>query len=170
MRSRARKKCVAVLAAADAPASAAADVRAVVAAYEAVVHTYPASGYCDNALWQAGRLALDLFAKFGDARDRDAGVRLLRRLAASYPSSRFVAQVPDILSGVNRADNPPVKAATVQPTPDSPVDRGAGSAQASPRATTGTRIATIRDIRRSVLPTPCGSPSNSTAKCRFTTS
>src|SRR5438128_1880096 len=35
-----------------------ADVRAVVAAYEAIVVHYPSSGYSDNALWQAGRLAL----------------------------------------------------------------------------------------------------------------
>src|SRR5712692_1069732 len=75
----------AALAASDAAPALLADVRAVVAAYEAVVRHYPTSGYSDNALWQAGRLALDAFARFGQAADRETGVRLLRKLAASYP-------------------------------------------------------------------------------------
>src|ERR1700687_66367 len=41
-------------------------VRAVVASYESLVRHYPTSSYCDNALWQAGRLALDLFARFAE--------------------------------------------------------------------------------------------------------
>ena len=93
----------AALAAPDAAPSVLDDTRAVVAAYEAIVRHYPASGYSDNALWQAGRLALDAFARFGQPADRDTGVRLLRRLAAGYPTSKFVAQVPEILKTVNRA-------------------------------------------------------------------
>ena len=69
--------------AADASSAVLTDVHAVVAAYEAVVAHYPASGYSDNALWQAGRLSLDAFAQFGQAKDKDAGVRLLRRLASA---------------------------------------------------------------------------------------
>src|SRR5712671_7597830 len=88
----------ATLAAPDAAPSVLYDIRAVVAAYEAVVRHYPASGYSDNALWQAGRLALDAFARFGGATDKDTGVRLLRRLAASYPTSKLAAQVPEQLS------------------------------------------------------------------------
>src|SRR5512138_2946743 len=107
------------------------DVRAVVAAYEALVRRYPASGYSDNALWQAGCLALDAFAKFGQAADKEAGIRLLRRLAASYPSSKLVAQVPDILAKITEP------AATTGVVP--------GAAPVG-------RIATIKDIRRSVLP------------------
>ena len=57
----------AALGAPDAAPAVLADVRAVVAAYEAVVRHYPASGYSDNALWQAGRLSLDAFARFGQA-------------------------------------------------------------------------------------------------------
>src|ERR1700687_4622737 len=41
-------------------------VRTVVASYESLVRHYPTSSYCDNALWQAGRLALDLFARFAE--------------------------------------------------------------------------------------------------------
>src|SRR5665213_4524183 len=46
------------------------EARAIVAAYEGVVRRYPTSGYSDNALWQAGRLALDAFARFRQAQDR----------------------------------------------------------------------------------------------------
>src|SRR6476620_829470 len=40
----------------DVEGSVAADARAVVAAYQEIVRLFPASGYSDNALWQAGRL------------------------------------------------------------------------------------------------------------------
>jgi N-acetylmuramoyl-L-alanine amidase len=111
------------------------DARGVVAAYEAVVRRYPASSYSDNALWQAGRLALDAFARFGQARDRETGVRLLRQLTVMYPSSRLARQVPDQIARLDATPDapPPVSAA--------PVARG----------TTGS-IATIRAIRRTVLP------------------
>src|SRR5689334_23500831 len=77
------------------------EVRAEIAAYEAIVRHYPASGYSDNALWQAGCLALDAFARFGQTADRDAGIKLLRRLTTGYPASSLVAQVPQQLARVN---------------------------------------------------------------------
>ncbi len=115
-----------------------ADVRAVVAAYETVVRLYPASGYCDNALWQAGRLSLDAFARFGQVADQKAGVRILRRLAAAYPTSRFVKQVPDQLARVDTPGGhtgPPLQPAV----------------GADPRVGPN-GLATIKDIRRAVLP------------------
>ncbi len=57
-------------------------VREVVASYEAVVRHYPASSYSDDALWNAGRLELDAFARFGQQPDKDAAARLFSRLAA----------------------------------------------------------------------------------------
>src|SRR5437763_899889 len=48
-----------------ANAGALADLRTLAAAYEAIVRRYPTSAYCDNALWQAGVLELDAFARFG---------------------------------------------------------------------------------------------------------
>jgi N-acetylmuramoyl-L-alanine amidase len=69
------------------------DARAVVAAYEAIVRLYPASGYSDNALWQAGRLALDLFARFGQPQDKNSGVRLLHALETQYPTSKLAKGV-----------------------------------------------------------------------------
>ena len=68
-------------------------VRSTVALYESLVRRYPTSSYSDNALWQAGRLALEAFDKFGDPRDRDTGLRLLRWLSAEYPTSKLAKQV-----------------------------------------------------------------------------
>ena len=128
----AREQTVRVaLAADDAAPAMLADVRAVVAAYEAVVAHHPSSGYSDNALWQAGRLALDAFARFGQRRDKDAGARLLRRLVAAYPASRLVAQVPEQLTRAGEL------AAPVGPEPAPP---------------SHATLVTIKNIRRAALP------------------
>ena len=108
----------------DVPPAIVDEIRATVAAYEAVVRLYPASGYGDNALWQAGRLSLDAFARFGQASDKEAGGRLLKKLVAMYPTSTLATQVAEHVTLTDHA--PPV----------------ASSA----------KIATIKDIRRSVLP------------------
>ena len=122
----AREQAVrAALASPDALATILIDVRAVVTSYEAVVQHYPASGYSDDALWNAGRLSLDAFDKFAQPADRDAAVRLLKKLAATYPTSKFAKQVPDQLMRVQNRS-----AESLAP--------GDG------------KIVTIRDIRRSV--------------------
>jgi N-acetylmuramoyl-L-alanine amidase len=115
------------------------EVRAVVAAYEAVVRQYPASGYSDNALWQAGQLALDAFWRFGQPQDKEMCVRLLQKLATSYPTSKLARQVPEELRRSIDA-TPRAAPAIVEP--------------AQPRTTdlTPSKIATIREIRRAVLP------------------
>jgi N-acetylmuramoyl-L-alanine amidase len=118
----------------DAPPGVLADVRSLASAYVSIVRRYPASPYCDNALWQAGRLLLDAFQRFGQAGDRDNGVKLLERLEASYPTSRFVRQVPGELA---RLEKPGSRAAEAGP---------ARSAEARPPG-----IATIRNVSRSVL-------------------
>src|SRR5713101_5655215 len=128
----AREQTVRVaLAADDAAPAMLADVRAVVAAYEAVVAHHPSSGYSDNALWQAGRLALDAFARFGQRRDKDAGARLLRRLVAAYPASRLVVQVPEQLTRAGELAAP------------------VGPELAPPSHST---LVTIKNIRRAALP------------------
>src|SRR5205809_8085946 len=86
----------------EAPATI-ADIRAVVAAYQEIVRLYPASGYSDNALWQAGRLSIDAFLRFGLQRDKNAGIRLLRQLTTGYPTSRQVLGVPDQLARLDAA-------------------------------------------------------------------
>jgi len=130
----------AALSAPDASPGVLEEVRAEIAAYEAIVRGYPASGYSDNALWQAGCLALDAFARFGQTIDRDAGIRLLRRLAAGYPASSLVAQVPAQLARVNARD-----AAAPRPQPAKP------AAERSPARAPGSLV-TIRDIHRTDLP------------------
>jgi hypothetical protein len=88
----------AALSAADATPAVLADVRAAAAGYEAVVRQYPASAYSDNALWQGGRLLLDAFSRFGQAADKDAGIKMLKRLAVMYPTSKLARQVPEQLT------------------------------------------------------------------------
>jgi len=133
----------AALMASDATPAVLADVRAVIATYESLVRRYPASGYSDNALWEAGRLALDAFVRFGETVDRETGVKLLRRLAAGYPSSTLAAEVPAQLAAVENEEL----------TPSMPKESAVRSAStAPPRPVPGhDRVATIREIKRTVL-------------------
>jgi len=107
--------------------------RAVVTAYREVVRAFPASEYADDSLWFAGRLSLDLFDRFGQTRDRTAGVKLLERLAAEYPRARLAKRVPDVLA-----------------------DHGATTASAPPRAAvnspTTAAMATVKSVNRVVIP------------------
>jgi N-acetylmuramoyl-L-alanine amidase len=145
----------------DPPPAVLADVRGVVAAYEAVVRRHSTSGYSDNALWQAGTLSLDVFAKFGQRRDRDTGVRLLRKLAAVYVYSSLTPKVPAALA---RADANPSQAGGEASSPpetnmparaEAPASRSTlpDTDSAGPGAGgRAARITTIKDIRRVVLP------------------
>ncbi len=130
------------------------DVRRVVAAYEAVVKRHSTSGYSDNALWQAGTLSLDAYAKFGQQQDRDAAIRLLHRLTSVYVSSSLAAKVPALLARLN-ADAAPGDARE----PPVPADPGSAPVEvhdeehaAGATAPRAARLTTIKDIRRSVLP------------------
>jgi len=121
----ARERTVrATLSAPGATVAVLKDVRALIAAYEAIVKQHPASGYSDNALWQAGCLALDTFVRFGQAQDKTTSIRLLRALRSTYPTSSLVKQVPQRLARLE------------PPAPGVP----------SPG------VATIKAIRRTVLP------------------
>jgi N-acetylmuramoyl-L-alanine amidase len=140
------------------------EVRALVRAFEAIVAQYPASAYSDNALWQAAHLALDGFWRFGQVQDKETSVRLLQQLAASYPTSKLAKQVPEELrrSGTSQPPSPAatsVPAGDLRPRPQPPSPAAtsvpAGDLRprpqpASPRSTTS--LATIREIRRVVLP------------------
>ena len=116
----------AALVAPDASTTVLTDVRAVAGEYRAIVKQFPSSGYSDNALWQAGRLLLDGFTRFGEMQDKDTGLRLLRSLTTMYPTSKLVRQVPDQIAGF--------------------VD-----GTASPAAAPAARLATITDIHRTVF-------------------
>jgi len=84
----------------DASSQATAkDFRALMGRYYRIVLLYPRSGYSDNALWQAGGLALVAYERFHDAADRRNGERYLRMLRAEYPSSSLVPRVAGRIQG-----------------------------------------------------------------------
>ena len=130
-------------------------VRTVVADFETIVRRFPTSAYCDDALWRAGQLSLEAFAKFGDAQDKTAGIRLLRAVASQYPTSKFAKQVPAVIASVEKLPEPSAKPAAamsrapaVAPPPPPPVPvKTTGTSR-----TAATRVVTIRAIRRLVLP------------------
>ena len=119
----------------DAPAETSLDdIHAAVAAYLVVPKRFPASGYSDDALWRAGVLSLDAFARFGNSGDRDAGQRLLKRLATGYPASRFAKLVPATLEGIAPPTSSPAlsvpSASTAAGAPPSP--QGAAQSVSTP--------------------------------------
>ncbi len=143
-------------------------LRTAVATYESLVRRYPTSSYSDNALWQAARLSLDGFARFGQPQDRDAGIRLFKALAAEYPTSKLASQVPEQLAAAAKASPAPPVVAKSREAEESAADKTSG-VQAKPKtaasvpvrdvaATRGIepsstrRIATISGIRRTVMP------------------
>ena len=137
---------------AGVPAEATLDeVRSVVNAYVHVPTRFPASGYSDNALWQAGRLLLDAFARFGEERDKKAGVRLLQRLATAYPTSKMAKRVPAAIEAIGPFAGPvdPETAPTGRERPPPPAARRA--TPAAKVSSTGP-TATVRSIKRTVLP------------------
>ena len=117
-------------------------VRTVVAAYQTIVRRYPASGYSDNALWQAGRLSLDAFARFGQPQDKTAGIRALRALAAQYPTSKLAKQVPQVLA----IDADPAPSTGARGSTPARTDTSRSSVDS--RA----RVATIKSVHRELLP------------------
>jgi N-acetylmuramoyl-L-alanine amidase len=135
-------------------------VRTVVGDFERIVRQYPSSGYADDALWRASRVSIDAFKRFRDAHDKDAAARLLRALASQYPASRQAKQAPAQLraldaitpvstSGAQPAAPEPQPRPQTQTPPHQPPAAAAAPAPAAPQ--TGP-LATIKGIRRAVLP------------------
>ena len=58
---------------------------------------YPASGYCDDALWNAAQLSIEAAEQMRDPAQMDGRARLLQRLASEYPTSKFAKQAPGVL-------------------------------------------------------------------------
>jgi N-acetylmuramoyl-L-alanine amidase len=132
-------------------------VRQAVVSYESIVRRYPTSSYSDDALWLGGRLALDAFAKFGDVQDRETGVRLLRWLAAEYPSSKFAKQVPGLLSAEdagagNRKPQPAAGGTAVSAV------GAAGNGPQAAQAAEGNLHGVSRPAQARVNPPPAAAP------------
>jgi len=130
-------------------------IRSAIAAYERVVRRYPTSGYCDNALWQAGELARLGWERFGEDADRRTGVRLLKLLKSGYPSSPFARQVTAALAGFDGAKAAPVKARNPAGASDSrvtpaAVDSADDARDRAPEDVEGGAL--IRAITRTALP------------------
>jgi N-acetylmuramoyl-L-alanine amidase len=138
-----------------------AQMRKVIAAYQSIVRQHPASGYCDNALWQAANLATLAFDRFGDESDRKTAARLLALLTKEYPTSKLVAQANAALNDLQQsAVAPPAPAATPAPaaapqpvsaTPAPGTAQKTAAAQPGPQATPA-GIVTLREIKRTSLP------------------
>jgi N-acetylmuramoyl-L-alanine amidase len=129
-------------------------IRSAIAAYERVVRRYPTSGYCDNALWQAGELARLAWERFGQEADRLTGVRVLKLLKSGYPSSPLVAGVETALAQFDVAkDSPSVAKAVPAVASETNVARAVKPAAEEtnvPASTSGP--VTVRGITRTPLP------------------
>ena len=138
-------------------------LRNAVSAYDAIVRRFPTSGYSDNALWQAGHLALLAYERFGQAADKLMATRLLFRLKDQYPTSSLATQVEGALGRVaGRAARPEaVVPGDAPPTPRRSAEGAAEADGASSKVDSGTRRGEggthagpvlIRNIKRTSLP------------------
>jgi N-acetylmuramoyl-L-alanine amidase len=139
-------------------------LRSAIQAYRNIVRRYPRSGYSDNALWQAGNLALLTYERFEQAADRETGTRLLRQLRREYSSSSLVSRVAEVIEQfetvrvavVRRLSERPARSAATAaraPAPDAvPASSPAPAAAGDPPATDSTDPVTIRAITRTSLP------------------
>ena len=126
-----------------------ATARIAVAGYERVVRTYPRSGYCDNALWQAAELSATLWSAFGEDADRRRAARLHTMLTRGYPTSPFVSRSRTAARRLNAATRAPAPARAPS-TPAPPPARAEAPPSAPAPPSDG--VALVRDIRRVVLP------------------
>ena len=139
-----------------------AQLRWVVRNYESVVRRFPKSGYCDNALWQGGNLAILIFERYDKGEDRQTAIRLLKLLRDGYPSSPFRARAAQQLQEMDLVQAPapqPLPGQLI--VPETIVPRSAElpvppppppSVSPSPSPASTTTVATIKEIRRVPLP------------------
>ena len=127
-------------------------LRAAVASYERVVRRYPASAYCDNALWQAANLALVAYERSGDVADRQHALRLLSQLQRGYPSSSLRSRIPPLVADLEAVTRSAPAARTVV------VSAGVEPAAVATSGTAPVRVnappqglVTIREIRRAFV-------------------
>jgi N-acetylmuramoyl-L-alanine amidase len=116
-----------------------AQLRRAIAAYEALVRRYPASAYCDNALWQGANLSLLAYERFGNATDWQRGRRLLAQLKEEYPSSSLRSRIDGVLRQFEAAK----------------LAQSAARSNVVPALVTkdaGTSVVTLTEIRRALLP------------------
>jgi len=122
-----------------------AAIHRVVSEYERVVRRYPASGYSDNALWQAGNLSMLAYERFGDNADRDKAQKLFAALSSQYPASSLAARARTAAAGT------PADGDDNDESPQTPAATPSGtSGRTTHPAAAGTVLLT--DIQRALLP------------------
>ena len=130
--------------AATPPGDVLAQAGKVMTSFEAIVRRYPASGYADNALWQAASLADAAYRKFHRPEDLDRAVRCYRWLVQEYPSSSLVkranVQLASLRLGGDTVSSPPRSGQASRP------------AAAVPAPVATTPKATLTAIDRTVRP------------------
>jgi N-acetylmuramoyl-L-alanine amidase len=131
--------------------------RAVIAAYEAIVRVHRASGYADNALYNAATLADALHDKFGLSTDRDAALRLYKRLSKEYPTAPLARQSLEEIARLEQIAEArkPIPPAALEGEPTEPINDAARPA-AGPATVANTQTPRGRPkllaIERSLLP------------------
>ncbi|HEX6463423.1 MAG TPA: AMIN domain-containing protein, partial [Vicinamibacterales bacterium] len=156
-----------------------AQIHHAIASYEAVVRKHPASGYCDNALWQGGNLARLAYERFGNDADQKKAMRLFGMLVKEYPTSKFVKSAREALASAPALSAPaagvaaaPAAGVSASPAPDADLDapsRSQSDAGGSPDppvkitpAAEGQKprsagpaqagLTALKDVRRTALP------------------
>ncbi len=143
----------------------------VMTSFELIVRRYPASGYADNALWQAGSLADAAYRKFNRAEDLDRARRFYRWLVQEYPTSSLVKRANAQLASLDQPKATVRTAAVPAPVPlaQTPGERalrlagvdaspslrlGGDDGSSPPRSGQAARSgqATLTSIERTVLP------------------
>jgi N-acetylmuramoyl-L-alanine amidase len=124
------------------------EARAVIAAYEALVRAYRSSGYADNALFNAAGLADRLHERFGLTTDRDAALRLYKRLATEYPTAPLAKQSTPHVARLEQiaAERKPIVPAETEAAAVAPAPAVASTSAARPGR------AKLLAIERTLLP------------------
>jgi N-acetylmuramoyl-L-alanine amidase len=125
------------------------EMRRAVGSYESLVRKHPASGYCDNALWQAANLAALAYERFGSEADRKTAARLFNALTTGYPASKLAPRAVEALESLKAA---PAAAPSTAPTPTPPPTPPPPPTPATAREAPAAGPTLLREIRRSMLP------------------
>lgn len=139
-------------------------LRRVVSSYESLVRRHPASGYCDNALWQAANLAALAYERFGSEADRKTATRLFNALTREYPASKLASRATEALADLrpapaaaSAASTPPHLTpvpeleAPTRPNPAVPSSKTKSEPVAG-REAPAAGLTLLKGIRRSMLP------------------
>jgi N-acetylmuramoyl-L-alanine amidase len=123
------------------------EARAIISSYERLVRQFRASGYSDNALFNAATLAEALHTQYALTTDLDSALRLYKRLKSEYPTAPLATEAGAALtrlSATAAASKPAATAPTFAPdgaTAGKPMTPTAGKPVAADATTAGKPIA-----------------------------